>query len=86
MRTNNEIRHALMDRIQTRVEALNLNQIQAGNLCGVARNRFSEIKNHRSEFSVDALIGLLSRLGEDVKLEIILTRQTPGLPKLKGAR
>ena len=70
MRSTNELRHALCDKIQARIETLSLTQAQAAERAGTTQSVISEIKNHKSEYGIDGLVSILTRLGVSVEIRI----------------
>lgn len=85
MKSVTEVQLALCDRIQARIEHFGLTQVEAANLAGVQQSMISRIKNKRPENGIDGLVSILSRLGEDVRFDIVTTKSNWKLPaSLRG--
>lgn len=84
MRTIDELRHDLADRLLVRVVELKLTQAEAATLCGVHQPRISEIKRHHFDnVSANQLIRMLARLGVVLRLQVKVESKTRGIPQLE---
>lgn len=82
MKTKEELKWSLCDRIQARIEELGLTQVEVANLTGHPQGLISDIKRHRTDYGPDSLISILARLGEEVEIDIVVVKKTKGLPRL----
>lgn len=72
MKTQDDIKRVLCDRITGRLEWLGLTQTAAADFLGIAPARLSEIKRHKlSEFSIDGLVEILGHFGVGVQFEVV---------------
>lgn len=86
MKTTDELRHDLADRMVARITELGLSQAEAATICGVQQPLISAIKRHRFEnVSADRLLRLLERLGLVLSLRVKMESKTRGIPEMKRA-
>ena len=61
----------LMDELADWIKANDLRQEQAAEILHISRPRVSDVVNHKvSKFSIDALVGMLTRIGKSVRLTV----------------
>ncbi|SRR5258708_5503364 len=65
------LKQQLMDEIAEWMREASITQAVAAKVLQVARPRVSDVVNHKVEkFTIDALVGMLSRIGKQVRLAV----------------
>lgn len=65
------LKRQLMDEIAVWMKEAHLTQIAAAEVLQVTRPRVSDVVNHKvGKFTIDALVGMLARLGKQVHIAV----------------
>lgn len=65
------LKEQLMDEVAAWIKVSHLKQEEAASILHVTRPRISDVVNKKtSKFTIDALVGMLARIGKPVKLMI----------------
>jgi len=65
------LKEQLMDELSAWIDAHHLKQAEAAEILMISRPRVSDVVNRKvAKFTIDALVGMLSRVGKPVRLAI----------------
>lgn len=80
------LKEQLMDELSKWIVENHLKQADAAEILKVSRPRVSDVVNKKvSKFTIDTLVGMLSRVGKHVRLEIGYTPSVPASRMRKPA-